>query len=119
MSLYALAVAAERAAKIARDNADHAAGVESLRKQRDELLAENTRLSESCRDFAAQGETDAAIIKEDGREIHFLRTQRDELLSALKEIRDDFDCDSDAHKYGTTCRCCLAKKAIASVKGQQ
>lgn len=48
-------------------------------------------------------------------ELEILRKQRAELLAALKEIRDDFDCDSDAHKYGTTCRCCLAKKVIASV----
>ncbi len=48
-----------------------------------------------------------------------IEKQRDELMAALKEIRDDFDCDSDAHKYGTTCRCCLAKKAIARVKGKQ
>ena len=35
------------------------------------------------------------------------------LLDALKEIRDDFDCDSDSHKYGTTCRSCLAREALA------
>ena len=38
MSLYAQAVAAERAAKIARDMADHEAGIEALRQQ----LAEAT-----------------------------------------------------------------------------
>ncbi|MCK5611505.1 hypothetical protein KAR91_57070 [Candidatus Pacearchaeota archaeon] len=36
--------------------------------------------------------------------------------NALTEIWNDFDCDSDAHKYNTTCRCCLAKKTI---KGDQ
>lgn len=42
MSLYAQAVAAERAAKIERDMADHAAGIESLRQQ----LADARRTAE-------------------------------------------------------------------------
>lgn len=27
----------------------------------------------------------------------------------LKDFRDNWDCDSDAHKYGTPCRCCEAR----------
>lgn len=27
-------------------------------------------------------------------------------------IRDNFDCDQDAHKYGNMCRCCAAEKLI-------
>lgn len=40
-----------------------------------------------------------------------------ELLDLLRETRgtlrdfaENFDCDSDAHKYGTTCRACDAAK---------
>ena len=32
---------------------------------------------------------------------------------ALRDIANNFDCDSDAHKYRTSCRCCEAKKAIS------
>lgn len=34
------------------------------------------------------------------------------LESFVRDIRDNFDCDSDAHKYGTTCRCCEAMAVI-------
>ena len=45
-----------------------------------------------------------------------LKQQVAELVAALVEIRDDFDCDKDAHKYGTTCRCCLANATLAKVR---
>ena len=35
-----------------------------------------------------------------------------ELEAFVINCRDDFDCDEDAHKYGTTCRACSAKKLI-------
>lgn len=41
------------------------------------------------------------------------------LRDALKEIRDDFDCDSDSHKYGTTCRSCLAREALAATEPKE
>lgn len=31
----------------------------------------------------------------------------------LRDVRDNYDCDSDAHKYGTTCRCCAAEEVLA------
>ena len=37
------------------------------------------------------------------------------LKEALIDIRDNYDCDSDAHKYGTSCRCCTAKEALAKI----
>ena len=43
--------------------------------------AEVSRLVEKCHDFAAQHETDSGIIESDGKEIHFLREQRDEWKS--------------------------------------
>jgi hypothetical protein len=35
-------------------------------------------------------------------------------VDVLETIRDGFDCDADAHKYGTPCRCCLAKSALTA-----
>lgn len=34
------------------------------------------------------------------------------LRSFAKVVADSFDCDSDAHKYGTFCRACEAKKIL-------
>lgn len=31
----------------------------------------------------------------------------------LESFRDGYDCDTDAHKYGTCCRCCAAAAALA------
>ena len=42
-----------------------------------------------------------------------------ELLEALRDIRDNYDCDEWAHKYGTPCRCCIAAEAIAKVEGKE
>jgi hypothetical protein len=35
-----------------------------------------------------------------------------ELRAFAVMIRDDFDCDNDAHKYGTPCRACEAEKLV-------
>lgn len=35
------------------------------------------------------------------------------LTSALRDIRDNWDCDEDAHKKGMRCRCCVAAEALA------
>jgi hypothetical protein len=34
------------------------------------------------------------------------------LKAVLREFRDNWDCDEDAHKHGTRCRCCVAKDAL-------
>lgn len=36
------------------------------------------------------------------------------LRGVLKTIYEDFDCDKNAHDYGTDCRCCIAEKAIST-----
>ena len=36
------------------------------------------------------------------------------LREVLKTIYEDFDCDENAHDYGTDCRCCIAEKALAT-----
>ena len=33
-------------------------------------------------------------------------------MKALRDIRDDWDCDEDAHKYNTTCRACMAADVL-------
>ena len=47
-----------------------------------------------------------------------LRQQRDELANVLRDFRDNWDCDGDAHKYGTPCRCCVARAALAKIEGK-
>lgn len=50
MNLYANAVAAERAAKIARDMADHEAGIDALREENKRLRI----IEEAARNLCAQ-----------------------------------------------------------------
>jgi len=33
----------------------------------------------------------------------------------VKNIRDNYDCDRDAHKYNTPCRCCEADKILQGI----
>lgn len=35
------------------------------------------------------------------------------LRETLREIRDNYDCDPDAHKHGTRCQCCIADEALS------
>jgi len=59
---------------------------EELERKLAERDAEIARLSEHCRDFASQAETDAGIIKSDGKEIHYLRQQIALLREALVKV---------------------------------
>ncbi len=48
------------------------------------------------------------------------RKQKEEQLNLLigfvKDCATNWDCDSDAHKYGTTCRACGAQKLLSQIK---
>ena len=35
---------------------------------------------------------------------------------ALRNIGDNYDCDSDAHRYDTPCRACDAQKTLAELR---
>lgn len=45
------------------------------------------------------------------------RLQRAEAFAY--DVRDNYDCDPDAHKYGTTCRCCEAAKVLEKAGSYQ
>lgn len=36
----------------------------------------------------------------------------------IRNISTGFDCDEDAHRYKTYCRCCEAEKLLAKLKGE-
>ena len=38
------------------------------------------------------------------------------LLSFIRDVKDDWDCDNDSHKYGTSCRRCDAEKILEQFK---
>lgn len=44
-----------------------------------------------------------------------LKAKLDILKNFAKDCRDGFDCDSDAHKYHTTCRSCEAKRILENI----
>jgi hypothetical protein len=48
-----------------------------------------------------------------------LTAERDKVVGLMKNFRDGYDCDSDAHKYGTECRCCAAAFFIEGYKHAQ
>ena len=39
-----------------------------------------------------------------------------ELEDGLRDIRDNYDCDESAHRYGTRCRCCVARALLGEEK---
>jgi hypothetical protein len=36
-----------------------------------------------------------------------------DLENFIRDIRDNWDCDEDAHQHGTRCRCCEAERLMA------
>ncbi len=77
-----------------------------------EAAAELRRLHELTEVMSAVG------IRQES-EILRLHKMNAELVGALKDIRDNYDCDEDAHKYGSRCRSCVARAAIAKATGGQ
>jgi hypothetical protein len=43
---------------------------------------------------------------------HRQQAEVERLRKTLEIVRDDFDCDNDAHRHGTACRCCIAGAAL-------
>lgn len=41
-----------------------------------------------------------------------LHAEVERLRAVLCNVRDGYDCDEDAHKYNTICRCCDAAAAL-------
>ena len=56
--------------------------------------------------FSAGRGSQMATIAKQAAEIEQLR-------EFARYIRDNYDCDADAHKYGTPCRCCEARHLLA------
>lgn len=42
-------------------------------------------------------------------ELDDAKPQIHDLMEFARDVADNWDCDSDAHKYGTPCRACQAK----------
>lgn len=50
-------------------------------------------------------------------EVERLQGRIAELEEVLEDIRDNYDCDEDAHKYRTPCRACEAKRVLLAKGG--
>ena len=48
----------------------------------------------------------------DHRVIAALRARIAELEEFARDVAENWDCDSDGHKYKTGCRCCRAMKLL-------
>lgn len=47
-----------------------------------------------------------------------LQQRVEELEDFARDISDNYDCDTDAHRYRTTCRACKAKKILKGVDAE-
>lgn len=52
------------------------------------------------------------VAERRGDKIVSLRLRVRELEKFAKDVRDNYDCDADAHKHGTPCRKCEAEKVL-------
>lgn len=43
----------------------------------------------------------------------------EEIMSFIRDISCNYDCDDDAHKYGTTCRACEAKALLFALNATE
>lgn len=50
-----------------------------------------------------------------GARLDLMFAERDRLYHFARDCRDNWDCDSDAHKYRTLCRACEAKAAMEGI----
>ena len=74
------------------------------------LLADRDALSAERADVAKLWD---ALAHSNRRETAS-RLARERAESALRTVRDGFDHDEDAHKYGTACRVCVAASVIGA-----
>jgi len=43
----------------------------------------------------------------------------EKIIQFIKSCAYDYDCDNDAHRYGTACRACEAKKLLKTINGRE
>lgn len=55
---------------------------------------------------------DAAFIAYARNHWSAVLDELEELRAFARDIRDNYDCDDDAHRHGTTCRACEAEKVL-------
>ncbi len=75
--------------------------------------SEALRLADILESWKGVGSNEAAA------ELRRLHEVNAELVEALQDIRDNYDCDENAHKYGSRCRSCVARAVIAKATGEQ
>lgn len=57
---------------------------------------------------------DAILLerKKDKQTIEKLQNENLVFRKFIRNISENYDCDRDAHKYGTGCRCCEARNLL-------
>lgn len=78
----------------------------------DAYVAEKVlHLQEEYADLCRMNDEATSLAKE-------LTRQRDLAVSELETVANGFDCDNDAHRYGSYCRKCEANKALSIINGE-
>lgn len=57
--------------------------------------------------------------EKDSAQISSLQKRLNTALELIRDLRDNWDCDEDAHKYGTGCRACSATELLKTEKYAQ
>lgn len=76
-------------------------------------IVDGERILEHISTLIADRDQLAAALREKEAECDRLGQSVKELESFARHIRDSYDHDSDAHKYGTACRVCEADLLLA------
>lgn len=77
------------------------------------------RVPTEYRDLVIEAINNQAQLATVTRERDEARAERDGLRSFVEDVATQFDCDLDAHKYGTQCRQCDAQELLAAAIGEQ
>lgn len=114
MTLRTVVAEAKRARQLERELAEERAENERLKEEItlwEEALADN---SEYEGDDAPWDTMQNEFARRDS-ELTQLKAQLEEASKAFADFANNFDCDSDAHKYGTLCRACAAQTILSTL----
>lgn len=87
----------------------------SINKKLDGKVKVPTSLSKKIEDlmFIFPDQINSDCRREHLKELIGIVSEMEEFI---KDCRDFWDCDEDAHKYGTLCRSCEAKKILSLIR---
>lgn len=81
--------------------------------------AERDALRSRADVLTAEVEAAREVVRRGLEDRQRLAAEVETLRKALENVRDNYDCDDDAHRYGTTCRVCSARAALEATEPKE